>query len=150
MPRYIDIDKMNRWTEVDQECCSRDSCDSCDYDCNECFYNNGGAEDVAPVVHAKWVPWEELYECSNCGFALKDNRAKYCQHCGAKMDEVIKMTNFDEITKDTETLADFMVLVNGGECSGCVAGKECEKLQQAGETYNICFRSWCNWLNKED
>lgn len=60
------------------------------------------------------------------------------------------MTNFEEITKDIETLADFMVLVNSGECSGCVAGKECKKLREAGETYSLCFRSWDAWLNKED
>lgn len=99
MPRYIDIDKMNRWTEVDQESCSRDNCASRDYDCNECYYNNGGAEDVAPVVHAKWERIENpylcsdmfTYECSNCREQLcmvPENIALYCPGCGAKMDKV--------------------------------------------------------------
>ena len=97
MPRYIDIDKMNKWTEVDQQSCSRENCVSTSYDCNECYYNNGGAEDVTPVVHAEWLPmtnpieWHdgrEHFECSNCGIyhaPLKNER--YCPYCAAKMDK---------------------------------------------------------------
>lgn len=43
--------------------------------------------DVAPVVHAQWIPCENGgYYCSNC-----DRRVAfmvhqyYCSHCGAKM-----------------------------------------------------------------
>ena len=46
------------------------------------------AADVAPVVHAYWIPCDNGgYFCSNC-----DNRAgfrfdlEYCPRCGAKMD----------------------------------------------------------------
>lgn len=96
MERYIDIDKMKKWTEVDQSSCSRERCASTNYDCNECYYNNGGAEDVAPVIHAKWIEkeWAEEfdnrlisnYECSNCKEWLRD-KSNYCPNCGAKMDK---------------------------------------------------------------
>lgn len=97
MARYIDIDKMNRWTEVDQKCCSRDNCASTDYDCNECYYNNGGAEDVAPVIHAKWESkladngWKDV-SCSNCKHTINVDvhcsvDYKYCPYCGAKMNQ---------------------------------------------------------------
>ena len=57
------------------------------------------AADVAPVVHAEWIPiWEEgetfegftekfveSFQCSSCGnYAVPDS--PYCPHCGAKMD----------------------------------------------------------------
>ena len=55
------------------------------------------SEDVAPVVHAHWVPCEDEYEdeykCSACGgtqfFAMTPQNEgwEYCPHCGAKMDE---------------------------------------------------------------
>lgn len=59
------------------------------------------AADVAPVVHGRWISWEEAgnfvpspdrHECSVChdaaqvlvnGFELLSD---YCPHCGAKMD----------------------------------------------------------------
>ena len=59
------------------------------------------AADVAPVVHGRWISWEELgnfvpspdrHECSVChdaaqvlvnGFELLSD---YCPSCGAKMD----------------------------------------------------------------
>lgn len=98
MPRYIDIDKMNMWTEVDQESCSRENCASTDYDCNECYYNNGGSEDVAPVIHSKWGTsyFEDGYKvnmtCLNCGEHFSadyndTNKYNYCPNCNAKMDK---------------------------------------------------------------
>ena len=94
MLRYIDIDKMKRWTEVDQQSCSREHCASTSYDCNECYYNNGGEEDVAPVVHSRW---EELTDggyldprmiCSNCSnISTPLVSWKFCPNCGAKMDK---------------------------------------------------------------
>ena len=56
------------------------------------------SEDVAPVVHAHWVPYEDEYEdkytCSACGgiqfLAIatpQDEGWEYCPACGAKMDE---------------------------------------------------------------
>lgn len=59
------------------------------------------------------------------------------------------MTKFEEITKDTETLAEFLTLTNNGECVVCIAQLECDKLAQTGDTYRLCERSWCAWLNKE-
>ena len=55
-------------------------------------------EDVAPVVHAKWVaennpdysPFDptmdsEVYFCSNC-YNKQYKMSKYCSNCGAKID----------------------------------------------------------------
>lgn len=51
-------------------------------------------EDVAPVIHAKWIEdvyQDEPYVCSNCGWAENDDMHRitggYCVCCGAKMDE---------------------------------------------------------------
>lgn len=55
-------------------------------------------QDVAPVVHAKWIyeiddlfPADSMMICSNCGeyerLGANDN---YCGNCGAKMDEVVE------------------------------------------------------------
>lgn len=48
------------------------------------------AADVAPVVHARWIPFHsetagDIQYCSNCkiGNAAKSD---FCPHCGAKMD----------------------------------------------------------------
>lgn len=60
------------------------------------------------------------------------------------------MTKFEELTKDTETLADFLTLINdNSRCDCCMVVMECDKLQKAGETYRLCERSWDAWLNKE-
>ena len=98
MGRYIDIDKMTEWTEVDRESCSRENCISANLDCNECFYNNGGAEDVAPVIHSSWniSYFEDGYKvnmiCLNCDECFSADYSvsecyNYCPNCGAKMDK---------------------------------------------------------------
>ena len=60
------------------------------------------AADVAPVVHGRWISWEEAgnfipspdrYECSVCHYAEQrlcngdDMLSLYCPNCGAKMDK---------------------------------------------------------------
>lgn len=51
------------------------------------------AADVAPVVHARWIPTEypfmnECEDCSNCGYrTVYGNDYPYCPNCGAKMME---------------------------------------------------------------
>lgn len=57
------------------------------------------AADVAPVVHGHWEEvesgWDDLaYRCSVCGDEWlltagtpEDHNMKYCQNCGAKMDQ---------------------------------------------------------------
>ena len=58
--------------------------------------NEQEEEDVAPVVHAKWIEdvyQDEPYVCSNCRWAEHDDMHRitggYCVCCGAKMDEDI-------------------------------------------------------------
>ena len=51
--------------------------------------------DVAPVVHAYWIPQKENYEfkeawmkCSSCGYPVSKwtGNTNFCPNCGAKMD----------------------------------------------------------------
>lgn len=43
--------------------------------------------DVAPVVHARWIPDGDLDYCSLCHCEkLSRDRYGYCPKCGAKMD----------------------------------------------------------------
>lgn len=45
-------------------------------------------EDVAPVIHAKWIERGSFIECSNCKCGQPYyNDTTYCPHCGAKMDK---------------------------------------------------------------
>lgn len=83
MARYIDIDKMREYN------CPRlfESGEACpDEGCAECFYNNGGAEDVAPVGHAKWIRFEQTFEsmCRRCV------NYEACQGAGCEPLKVLK------------------------------------------------------------
>lgn len=43
--------------------------------------------DVAPVVHGRWIHYNDgVFICSKCGNA-ESNDSYYCRYCGAKMDE---------------------------------------------------------------
>jgi hypothetical protein len=62
-------------------------------DSAEDFYSIPTA-DVAPVVHARWIPFHSeiaggIQYCSNCeiGNAAKSD---FCPHCGAMMDLEVK------------------------------------------------------------
>ena len=46
------------------------------------------AEDVAPVVHGRWIKGENWsVTCSVCGcLAIAHDGKNYCTNCGAKMD----------------------------------------------------------------
>lgn len=83
MARYIDIDKLQEFNCESIDCSGNG--------CAECYYNNGGAEDVAPVVHAKWIkkitPMGRASFCTNCDYATFVSTKKYCPNCGAKMDK---------------------------------------------------------------
>lgn len=55
-----------------------------------CDIKNRPAADVAPVVHAKWIPFHseaagDIQYCSACDIGF-DARMDYCPHCGARMD----------------------------------------------------------------
>lgn len=58
-----------------------------------------GKEDVAPVVHGKWVKWygDNQHHCTVCecyanakigalGYVEEEFLSEYCPNCGAKMD----------------------------------------------------------------
>ena len=49
-------------------------------------------EDVAPVVHAKWID-TECETCSVCGYVIEGDHEldfNYCPNCGAKMDKEVE------------------------------------------------------------
>lgn len=93
MARYIDLDKV---TEHKNSYCNTTSITHCNRDCAECFYNNGSAEDVVPVIHAEWINKSSssfdgvfekafpLYVCTNCKRYSEVN-FDFCPNCGAKM-----------------------------------------------------------------
>ena len=72
-----------------------------DSDPRESFFGDCPLDDVAPVVHGRWIEkklddfrkWE--LRCSECGWVGISNYDaydepfdfNYCPHCGAKMDE---------------------------------------------------------------
>lgn len=54
---------------------------------------NAPSDDVAPVVHGRWIEQEKytfgvMYDCSICGDRILDNGHSwnYCPNCGARMD----------------------------------------------------------------
>ena len=99
MPKYIDADKIERfirrdeWQTPDERWRPESEFGA--------FIDALPAEDVAQVVHAKWVgiefdgyadgnPVYDVFECSNCGhehYGEYDSLTEYCPDCGARMDE---------------------------------------------------------------
>lgn len=79
MPKYIDISKIQYEEKenidgyVYSEVVRRSKIESMP------------AEDVKPVIHAKWIYDEDCVICSHCGkaFSLSSN---YCPNCGAEME----------------------------------------------------------------
>lgn len=84
MAKYIDVDKYKKWMQNKKEYCQPYCKKS--ISCFECFYENDGKEDVAPIVHAKWERDDEFWWCSNCDWNEVTVKTNYCSHCGAKMD----------------------------------------------------------------
>lgn len=73
--------------------CSNEYCDK-----ESCPIWKAPAADVAPVVHGRWLTWEEMFPgktpkkknnlgvfCSSCKNHA-DNMFDYCPNCGARMD----------------------------------------------------------------
>ena len=91
MSRYIDADMITyqNYIRVDG-CCSAET----EPYVTKNFIDDMPEEDVAPVVHGRWLPIINKcletthYICSNCRAAtFKRNKTKYCPHCCAKMEE---------------------------------------------------------------
>lgn len=76
--------------------CSNEYCDK-----ESCPIWKAPAADVAPVVHGRWITWEEAgndipsphrHECSVCHDAAQvlingiELLSDYCPNCGARMD----------------------------------------------------------------
>lgn len=99
MAEYIDrIDFINKLEVIN-------GCVDCNEKCRDCGVNDIKgmlrsipAANVAPVVHGRWVTWEEQFPgfkphindklgvfCSLC-HAHSDCISPYCPNCGAKMD----------------------------------------------------------------
>ena len=85
MARYIDIDKFKKWATVYVDFCGDKDCIEEGIICDECYYEHGGAEDVAPVVHSSWRKLYGYSKCNNCG-QRSTIQTNYCPNCGAKMD----------------------------------------------------------------
>ena len=101
MPRYVDLDKLPI-VNIDVDTVNRTAY----VDIREVQQALRQAEaqtgEVAPVVHAKWIPIDEgsCAECSHCdeyydssgecdlmeGFRLFARFYRYCPNCGCRMD----------------------------------------------------------------
>ena len=88
MARYIDADKLIEEMKKEDALVEYDEIEE---------YAEENTEDVAPVIHAKWIIHKGLIyrygECSHCHNYLEIVRvnggrgdANYCPNCGAKMD----------------------------------------------------------------
>lgn len=94
MSRYIDADVLRAdWLENGEN--------EYVYDTNAFLdsIDNAPTADVAPVVHGRWLTWEEQFPgempkkksrlgvfCSAC-HNYSDNMFDYCPNCGCRMDE---------------------------------------------------------------
>lgn len=95
--KYISIDQLWKcetcfWMGSDGKC--RTDCDT--VESYRPAYSKFEFADVAPVVHARWEPYQTPIEtrqsgwiCTNCSGVQKDlsnGDTEYCPHCGAIMD----------------------------------------------------------------
>ena len=86
MAEYIDREEY-----CEKHCrCSNEYCDK-----ESCPIWKAPAADVAPVVHGEWIHLGgDEWCCSACGFVITTEGSwdkptkKYCEDCGARMDEV--------------------------------------------------------------
>ena len=91
MSRYIDADMITyqNYIRVDG-CCSAET----EPYVTKNFIDDMPEEDVAPVVHGKWImnsDYPDTLICSKCDSKYDviwiDCGSNYCPHCGAKMEE---------------------------------------------------------------
>lgn len=109
MAEYIDRDALLARLDGIWDCCDITFPDGRDHickpeDCKGCKWRdvlaafkkmvkNAPAADVAPVVHAHWIPKQQIvrspyvrnYVCSNCAHEPLE-AIEHCPNCGAKMD----------------------------------------------------------------
>ena len=91
MARYIDVDKLIELMKKENALVE-------DEDIEE--YAKEYTEDVAPIVHGRWLPQfvstrdlTNIFSCSNCNVSVRllhkkvKCSYKYCPYCGAKMEE---------------------------------------------------------------
>lgn len=91
MVRKVMAEYIDREEYCEKHCrCSNEYCDK-----ESCPIWKAPAADVAPVVHGKWIHLGgDEWCCSACGFVITTEGSwdkptkKYCEDCGARMDEV--------------------------------------------------------------
>ena len=89
MTDYISREVLENW--VREEVASLDSKEDREFVIQR-WRKEIPAADVAPVVHAEWVPFGKrgiygmIYACSSC-HAKYDGKTNYCPNCGADMRE---------------------------------------------------------------
>lgn len=88
MSRYIDADKIPYFHYSGDDTAA----EGVDYALKGVIESRVPTEDVAPVVHGRWVKEKPdvivhwgCSACKNC-YYLDEPIAKYCPNCGAKMD----------------------------------------------------------------
>ena len=91
MAEYIERGRLKE--AISADCQHLFSFDTSFYDMVMIDIDEVPAEDVAPVVHGRWIYGEDIdIQCSVCGAdALTEGdyrqvKSRYCPNCGAKMD----------------------------------------------------------------
>lgn len=91
--------------------------------------------------------------CTDCPLYDKDRHS--CPRFNKVIPETLRalqsaqperMTNFELITQDENTLANWLSYTRI-DCNKCPVGKECVK--DDGPIYDRCFRLICEWLKRE-
>lgn len=86
---YLDVDKLTKTMQEENALFDFEDIET---------YALNNREDVAPVIHAKWIPQfvstrglTDIFSCSYCNKSTYTHKKKahcpfhYCQNCGAKM-----------------------------------------------------------------
>lgn len=95
MTRYVDVDKVidvmkTAYWDENMQSAKDDPCvidAMIDWSIRQ--VKDAPTEDVAPVIHAHWIDYGEVVECSHCEWYARFE-THYCPNCGAIMDEEVE------------------------------------------------------------
>lgn len=106
MPRYIDADEATEKIKTYCEGCNSYRgvrCGACQVADAIDIIEESPTIEAVPVRHGRWIVkdnpnWRaySIHECSLCGYYVHDTKLakrdtmRYCQNCGAKMDEEVE------------------------------------------------------------
>ena len=100
MPRYIDADSLQAKLERKKACVANQRYTEGWNDCLmrvKSMVSKAPTIDTMPVVHGRWIHLGgDEWCCSACGFVISTEGSwekptkKYCEDCGAKMEQEVR------------------------------------------------------------